>query len=59
LNWYQNELPRQVLALKEKIRATESQKEMNMESTRQAVLQLLVLAGVYELSTNLGNTSKF
>jgi hypothetical protein len=38
---------------------TESQKEMKAESTRQAVLQLLVLAGVYEVSTNLGITSKF
>jgi len=38
---------------------TESQKEMNTESKTQAVLQLLVLAGMYELSTNLGNTSKF
>jgi len=32
---------------------------MNGESTRQAVLQLLVLAGVYEVSKNLGSTSKF
>jgi hypothetical protein len=38
---------------------TESKKEMKAESTRQAVLQLLVLAGVYEVSTNLKTTSKF
>jgi hypothetical protein len=38
---------------------TESQKEMNAETTKQAVLQLFVLAGVYEVSTNLGTTSKF
>jgi hypothetical protein len=38
---------------------TESQKEMKAESTRQALLQLLVLAGVYEVFTNIGTTSKF
>ena len=38
---------------------TESQKEMKAGSTRQTVLQLLVFAGVYEVSTNLGTTSKF
>jgi hypothetical protein len=55
-NWT---LPKQVLALKEKISTTESQKEMKAENTRQTVLQLLVLAEVYEVSTNLGTTSKF
>jgi hypothetical protein len=38
---------------------TESQKEMKAGSIRQAVLQLLVLVGVYEVSTNLETTSNF
>lgn len=38
---------------------TESQREMKAVCTRQAVSQLLILAGVYEISKNLGTTSKF
>jgi len=33
LNWYQNKSPRQVLAPKEKISTTESQKEMKAGGT--------------------------